>query len=229
MEKRPLVLFSGGLDSTYRMWQHTKAGTKVDYLYILGGQGEIKALVEQAAVARIIDWLYTNHGDERVHHAKANVAYSVVRFGNSPSVAWAQAIPWLVSALERVDPKFHSVVEISYVMGDEILSQIDNFKAAWKAMWSIAKNGEFVPLEFPLIMTSKQTILKEMPPKLYDLTWVCEKPNTDVFDGVKACIAVERQLRSLCHACETRLTERYRYQLRNGITLEEAHQKKERS
>lgn len=223
--KRPLVLFSGGLDSTYRMWQHTKAGTKVDYLYIQGGQGETKATVEQASVDRIIDWLFRSTGEEFVHHSKSYGANSIVRFGNSPSVSWAQAIPWLISALEKADPDKHSVVEISYVMGDEILSQIENFRIAWKAMWSISKQGEFVPLEFPLVTTSKQKILKEMPPKLYELTWVCEKPILNIFDGVNNCVDQGRSGGFMCNACETRLTELYRYELRNGKTLAEAHAK----
>lgn len=223
--KCPLVLFSGGLDSTYNMLRHTIEGESVEYVYIDGGQGKNKVESEQATVDRIITALHEHarRKEKNVHHRFSTWPLSKVNFCNTPSAGWRQPIPWLVSALEVVDPAKHSVVEVSYVQGDEIISRIPELKAAWAAMWSVAKTGELVPLEFPLKDTSKQAILCQMPKELYDLTWVCELPIMQTFAWPKSCIEYGRSHNARCRACETRLVELYRFELRNGKTLEQYH------
>lgn len=212
MEKRPLILLSGGLDSTYNAYLHCKEGRRTDYVYCDGGQGQRKISVEKASIDKIRTW-FSNEldccpSDRRSPESKVVLA-------NSPGVSWRQALPWFVCAMEVVDPERHSVVEISYVMGDEIGHAIPALKEAWAAVWKFAKQGAFVPLEFPLCTTSKQTILENMPAELYALTWVCELPNLDTLTGATPC--------DQCRACETRKIEEYRYQLRKGRSLADKH------
>lgn len=220
-EKRPLVLFSGGLDSTFRMYQHSDAGRNADYTYVDAGQSAEKVKIEQASVERVLQWLHKRKPD--AYHQCHRYPNSKVNFANGVDVGWSQPIPWLICALEIVDPSRHSAVEISYVMGDEIGSRIPALKEAWAALWPIAKKSEFVPLEFPLMDVSKQNILYNMPPDLYDLTWVCELPRSHIFEAPTCCIAMERSHNSRCRACETRMTELYRFELRHGKTLAQHH------
>lgn len=224
-DKRPLVLFSGGLDSTFNMLRHTIEGESVDYVYIDGGQGKNKVEAEQATIDRIVNALqeHARRKEKHVRHRFSTWPLSKVNFCNTPSAGWRQPIPWLVSALEVVDPAKHSVVEVSYVQGDEIISRIPELKAAWAAMWSVTKLGEVVPLEFPLKDISKQAILCQMPAELYNLTWVCETPISQTFAWPKSCIEYGRSSGARCRACETRLVELYRFELRNGKTLEQYH------
>lgn len=223
--KRPLVLFSGGLDSTFNMLRHTIEGESVEYVYIDGGQGKNKIESEMATIGRILTALHEHarRKEKSVSLREVGSSLSKVNFCNTPSAGWRQPIPWLVSALEVVDPAKHSAVEVSYVQGDEIISRIPELKAAWAAMWSVAKVGELVPLEFPLKDTSKQAILCQMPKELYDLTWVCELPIMQTFAWPKSCIEYGRSHNARCRACETRLVELYRFELRNGKTLEQYH------
>ncbi|MNQ21284.1 hypothetical protein D3C85_343960 [compost metagenome] len=223
--KRPLVLFSGGLDSTFNMLRHTLEGVSVDYVYIDGGQGKNKVNSEEATIDRILTALHEHarRKEKSVYHRFSTHPLSKVNFCNTPSAGWRQPIPWLVSALEVVDPEKHSVVEVSYVQGDEIISRIPELKAAWAAMWAITKIGELVPLEFPLKDISKQAILCQMPAELYHLTWVCELPIMQTFAWPKSCIEYGRSHNARCRACETRLVELYRFELRNGKTLEQYH------
>jgi 7-cyano-7-deazaguanine synthase in queuosine biosynthesis len=223
--KRPLVLFSGGLDSTFNMLLHTLEGESVDYVYIDGGQGKSKVESEQATIDRILTALHEHarRKEKDVWHRFGGHPLSKVNFCNTPSAGWRQPIPWLVSALEVVDPEKHSAVEVSYVQGDEIISRIPELQAAWAAMWSITKVGELVPLKFPLKDVSKQGILCQMPEDLYKLTWVCETPSLQTFAWPKTCLDLERSHNGRCRACETRLVELYRFELRNGKTLEEYH------
>lgn len=224
-DKRPLVLFSGGLDSTFNMLRHTIEGVSVDYVYIDGGQGKRKVDSEEATIDRILQALHEHarRKEKIVRHRFSTHPLSKVNFCNTPSAGWRQPIPWLVSALEVVDPEKHSVVEVSYVQGDEIISRIPELKAAWAAMWAVTKLGELVPLEFPLKDTSKQAILCQMPEELYKLTWVCETPIMRTFAWPQSCIEYGRSSGARCRACETRLVELYRFELRNGKTLEQYH------
>ena len=218
--KRPLVLLSGGLDSTYLLYSHMKKKESVDYIYICGGQGKRKINCERETSDHIVRWLHANRGEGETHHCReANAGYNDLEgfsFADAKDVSWSQPIAWMLGAMMKAESARHSCVEIAYVMGDEALQLIESMETAWNALWKICKQGEVVPLKFPLRVTSKVRILEEMPGELYALTWVCETPNFTHLKGSSPC--------GRCRACETRLVEEYRYKLRNGRDLSEQHQ-----
>lgn len=213
MSKRPLVLFSSGLDSTFLLYLKAKSGQPVDHFYIDGGQGERKIKVEEEARYRVIDALKKLFPD--VPFRSVSTPVSKVKFADAVSAGWRQPLAWLVGALEVVDPSRHSCVEIGYVIGDEMTQQIHNLQTAWAALWPIVKIGEMVPLTFPLTLTSKFQIIEALPAEVYAATWSCELPIHDVFKGVTEC--------GRCRACETRKLEVLRYKMRTGRDLEAVH------
>lgn len=219
MSKRPLVLFSGGLDSTFVLWRHFKNNRPSDYVYIEGGQGTRKVNCEMETRERIIRWMEDNRAEgERTpsNYNRFNVQPSKVSLATGVNTSWTQPIAWIIGALSVADSDRHSCVEVGYVMGDEATQLIDQMQTAWTALWRISKTGEPISLEFPLRITSKTTILSEMPAELYALTWVCETPAGTTIDGFKQC--------GTCRACETRLVEEYRWSLRHGgQVLSERH------
>lgn len=195
MHKRSLLLFSGGLDSSYVLYNHARLGEGCDLLYIDGGQAAGKIEMERIHRDKILDYLYAEYRVTYTDHI-----VNGPNLAGGKSIAWSQPFPWLYGALFKVDPDVHSSVEISYVMGDEMSTHIDNLVAAWNALWPVVKIGPVVPLTFPLRYRSKSTILRDIPEKLYRLTWVCEAPK-------------EKKPCHNCAACITRKTEEFRYEL----------------
>lgn len=174
--RRPLILMSGGLDSTYLAYTLAKAGQSFDTLYVDGQQGVKKTAAEGEAQLLIRSYLKKQFGVSirRVH------SRSLVRYGDAPAAAFRQLMPWFVSAMEVVDPGRHSSVQMGYITGDQIVLHIPQIKAAWDLLYPVSKRGEFkVPLQFPLVeqFISKVGILHDLPEELYKLTWVCETPS----------------------------------------------------
>lgn len=202
--KKPLLLWSGGLDSTWMLWQELQKGD-VDYVTINGGQCANKQVAETHARERALKWMHA-----RTKYCARSIDCNIqIRLADMPALTWSQPVPWLVGALSVVDYKRHSSLQIGYVMGDEVALIHGTLKKTWECLQQISKQGDPVPLEFPLEMTSKLRILDAMPKGLYDCIWYCELPAKHEDPRVLMRVPCER-----CAACITHLTELYRYTLR---------------
>lgn len=214
-KSRILMLFSGGLDSTWLLYNRVKEGHVVDVFYAKGGQPQLKQECEKQRRELIKAWIEKHAPKDKpaqiteVPPGQVEVQFGAVKYG-----AWKQAIGWIVTALEVVDHTKHDCVEIGYVMGDEICQHFHDMQDAWNSLWKFSKAGDPVPLNFPLRITSKYDILKQLPGELYKLTWVCELPEY-VEGGLQPC--------GRCHACITRAVEEHRFFLKQGMTLETFH------
>lgn len=91
-------------------------------------------------------------------------------------------VPWLVYALQAVNPEIHSEVQMGFVMGDSNSLVFQDLIQAWNNLWKISKKGDVVPLVIPLQTYVKYALLNELDPRVYPLIWVCEQPTSD-----KAC------------------------------------------
>jgi 7-cyano-7-deazaguanine synthase in queuosine biosynthesis len=215
-DKRILMLFSGGLDSTWLLYNRVKEGCAVDVFYAKGGQSQFKQECEKQRRELIKAWIEEHATEENpadITEVRDNQVE--VQFGAAKHASWRQAIGWLVSALAVVDYTKHGCVEIGYVMGDEISQHLHDIQDAWKSLWKFSKMGDPIPLEFPLRITSKYDILKQLPGELYKLTWVCELPVMEEGGALRAC--------EHCHACITRAVEEHRFLLKQGMSLETFH------
>jgi 7-cyano-7-deazaguanine synthase in queuosine biosynthesis len=176
-DKRPLLLFSGGLDSTM-MLNLALRETDVDVLSSDCGQHELKLQAEKLARQRIIRWMDVDRAvgdDERRFTVRDRTNFVGVNFAMAPGMVSSQAPAWLFAALHTFDPNRHSEVRIGYVLGDDALAYRHEMQEAWKYL-SLLSKRETVPLVFPLISYRKSQFLKWLPADLLDLIWVCEIP-----------------------------------------------------
>ena len=171
--KRPLILFSSGLDSTYLLWTQLQKGN-VDVLYVSAGQHPSKVSAERSACTKIIEML-----EEMTGNRVVNQKYIKVSDGIRHDSYWkfSQPASWMYAALHHVDYRAHSSVMIGYVLGDQILQCLGHLHAAWDSLYAISQHG-VVPLEFPLLEVTKQHILSQLPNNVAKQIWVCELPET---------------------------------------------------
>lgn len=198
----PLVLLSGGLDSTYLAYEFLKAGD-IDILYIDSRQTSNKVNAEKKALQTIVHTLNANSE----HKIRNCFLASAVDLG-FVRMQFQQAGYWIFSALQAFDDRLHNKVCMSYVSGDSILASLSGIKSAW---WDLASSIKMqpIPLEFPLQFVTKAQILTRMPQQLIDLTWSCENPISDAaFIGYEAC--------GYCDPCVTKKVELYRQSLLRG-------------
>lgn len=212
-----LILFSGGMDSTYLLYSRLREGYMHQGLLYVGSVDThgIKANAELWARNRILSWLRAKYPKFTFTPERP---FNNVQFGGAEGRKFGQPISWLVGAMEIAHDTY-SEVAIGYVIGDQVLQFADKMQAAWSALWSFTKHGDAVPLNFPLRSITKANIMDEMPLELYERTWVCEDPIDvlreygDYEDGMHPYLQCGK-----CVPCITRKLEEHRYYLIHGVT-----------
>lgn len=204
MSDIPLVLFSGGLDSTYLVSTLLMKGP-VDVLYVNGGQSQDKIKKEIEARDKLIALM------NQIYPYKIQGQYEVldsVYRHDGQNKKWIQPNAWMQGAFRVLKPGRHDSVQIAYVRDDgaSFGRQLPTLETQWDAMLKIGYQGEPVPLEFPILHMSKVEILEEIDKRLLEHIWVCELPN----EG-KSC--------GKCTPCETIDTALYRYKKKHGETV----------
>lgn len=178
MLKRPLILFSGGLDSSYLLGQELLR-TDVDIMYVIGPQSKIKAQAELRAASAIIDWYFRNRPHVVINRYVHTQHDRLVPTG----AVHGEIFAWFCAAMLVADADIHDSVELAYVADDINVPCLDNLITAWDNLVIALKPGK-IPLKFPLRGITKQTLIRECDPEIFNLTWVCEEPlNTSVQCG----------------------------------------------
>lgn len=198
MDKKPLVLFTGGLDSTALIYRYAVTKTPIDVFYIVGSQNARKAKIEIETRKKILQYIKDNVEGSSINDL--GVIRNMIDSSCNKHVRLAQPSQWLLYTMLVVD-QTHSKVDIAYVRGDCVLPFLERLERAWNELWVVTKNIPLVPLAFPFQHTSKVTFFLNLPKDLIDLTWTCERPTTDD----KAC--------GVCGTCINRKVEEYRHSL----------------
>lgn len=191
----PLVMFSGGLDSTMMLSRMLKE-TQVDVMYVSGPQGTAKSRKEEEARAAILLWMDNN----RPYPVRSVIDFRLPEGDMQRGTKYGQVLPWLYGGMATANGRQHTSLAIGYVMGDDITEHLVNLEKAWDLLSNVSKS-EPVKLTFPLRNTTKQQLLQEIPSDLYKLIWYCEIPK----EG-KAC--------GRCEACLTHAAELHMHGLR---------------
>lgn len=193
MSSVPLLLFSGGLDSTYLLERLLSQGN-VETVYVKSSQGDEKIKKELDARDKIMQTLQANSK----YHILADHIVDAGERGQKSGGSWKFKQPhiWLFGALEISDARRHSELNIAYVSGDQIMSVLPTVKAAWDALQLLSKHDP-IPVKFPLSLYTKQDILGGINHAAYKEVWVCEDPiGKPGMKGLSSC--------NRCTACNTR-------------------------
>lgn len=180
MSDIPLVLFSGGLDSTYLVSCLLQNGP-VDVLYVNGGQCPEKIKKELEARDKLIKLM------NEIYPHKIQGQYEVLEpiyRHTGEDKKWTQPNTWMQGAYRVLKPDRHSCVKLAYVRDDGAFFgyHLPKMEQQWKAMLELGYIGKHVPLEFPMLNNSKLEVLEWIDKRLLEHIWVCEMP----VDG-KAC------------------------------------------
>lgn len=170
ISKRPLVLLSGGLDSTYLAFTLLQK-TDIDVLYVKGRQSPLKIEAERTALRKIYSYFQDECRYQIINKYVSDVNnYEFIHDNNK----FAQPSIWLFAAVNVIQ-KHHGNLQIAYVLGDQITRFVDRISAAWDNLISFTRHSD-QKVEFPLLELDKQTIVENMPQDLRELTWTCELP-----------------------------------------------------
>lgn len=206
-QKVPLILFSGGLDSTYLLELKLREGD-VETMYVSGAQSPDKIQKELAARKAIIAVLEKETG----HQVRKDYSISLpdVMGGRNyvPDHTFLQPMMWLTGALHVTNADRHSELLIAYVTGDGILSHLHQITQAWESIQGFTKTTS-IPIGFPTMHFSKQNILDNISRRAVQHVWVCELPETKRHT-VKSC--------GNCVPCLTMAGQLHIWEKRNGMS-----------
>jgi len=197
-ERVPLLLFSGGLDSTAILQQSLEV-SDVDVLYVIGRQCPTKAIKEQKTVSKIINYFNKLSNKFKVRNTYIidlkNLRIVAEAHKNGVVTKYIQAIDWIFAALDVINPNLHSALYMGYCQQDGFV-ELQNLIDAWTNLLKIRVYGTDsynvtnyigeVPLQCPFFNVPKLTRLMWLNPPLRKMIWVCETPKK-YGAGYRAC------------------------------------------
>lgn len=210
--KHPLIVFSGGMDSSYMLWKQLEQGD-VYTCYIKATQSQEKIAMEMQVRPEIIKFFEKLTGNKVISDTivdlgcRVDVRENVATTGDLlsnwnnlvPDYMFAQANIWPYALQFATDGNKHSKVCLGYVMGDQFAMHLGDMQLAWNHTSNFARRIH-VPMEFPLMYVTKDRILKEIPKELIPFLWICELPvRTDPGD----VFCKEFKPCEECPACDT--------------------------
>lgn len=198
-EKRPLVLYSGGLDSTYLIYRLVEANMPFDVLYVEGGQCQNKVREEdKVREAFLYTYLRDTFPDYRHHINKFQVKldwFNSLRGYQTDKPSLSQPQTWIFAAHRAFDPGRHSEVQVGYLLGET--EHNPHLKKVWDGLCQLL-HCQTYPLTFPLQRHYKSMVLDDIPKELFNYVWVCELPMVDVTGVPSSTYRCGR-----CRPCQT--------------------------
>ncbi|BEG72489.1 7-cyano-7-deazaguanine synthase [Pseudomonas phage PA1C] len=188
----PLILFSGGLDSTYMLQQYLQKGS-VDVMYINAGQDEEKMKLELRQRQVILE-KFSEFYPYKVQAQYERLKSTQLQGDNTK---WSQVAPWLFGALAIADSARHSKLMIGYVSDDGAYfgSHLRYIEDAWYNLQKVSCVNDPIPIEFPLLGMTKVDILRDLDKRVLNDIWICETPTNEKHCGkCKPCVTMTRVL-----------------------------------
>jgi len=176
MKKRPLILFSGGLDSSHLLWNNPTADTLS--IELVSSYDKVKW--EKAARERVIGYIkHVNKERDPDFWPGRNFTTEYSITANTNPNHLNQMAVWFNKMFEYADPSMHSSVMIGYTGGDCAIPDMAYLTTAWDSLWKASRirtYKDMPPLEFPLAQWSKAEQVRHLPDELISRTWSCEAP-----------------------------------------------------
>ncbi|BDD79742.1 hypothetical protein [Burkholderia phage FLC9] len=203
-KKVPLILFSGGMDSTFLVQWFLQYGD-VETVFVKADPHPFKRKKEADARRKLFG-LFEKYYKHRVLH---DHEYDLDRtFSQHQRLNGVQQISWLVAALAIYEPSRHHSVNIGYVLGDQAPAFRKQYEDFWSAGWTMTRGvlDPVPPLLFPILnhQLTKYDVLDRIDKRLVSSTWVCEMPKYEGEYAHKKLVACKhcKPCRLLKHTIE---------------------------
>ena len=164
---RILALWSGGLDSTYMLQYLSEQGHEVYAGYVAYRNNREKTTRELEAIDKIRETEFFH----RYRIKYLGTIYDVKVDKPARNMQLNQPLMWL-SALAYAIGNDTEAVAIGYVMNDDAISFIDDFKNIYESFKPLVFN--LPPLMFPLTKLPKEVFWKRMDDEVKSLITWCE-------------------------------------------------------
>lgn len=182
----PIILWSGGLDSTYAVYDFLKKGYAVDLLLLDIYPEGATVLRQEKATNRILTMFRKLISEGELSGSINRVIWHRITSTSRRGHRSIRALHQVTSAFEAVTlmlKDYNNEIVFSYVEGDRTIPYLDDFRAAWDLLMKIQRLNYSedkvpfsIPLSFPFVKKSKSDILQELPPEISNAISWCNIP-----------------------------------------------------
>ena len=170
-----IINLSGGIDSSYLLWNELSKNTGhtilVHHCSIVNAEG--RALVELVSTRRIVRWLKENVSDS-FKYIETTFDYKDIGY----VIRDIEIVAFMNAAILRM-PKYRvSEILVSANAHDESndTNEISVVRRR-KILDTIGQSGsDSEKLSFPMLELTKKQIIDKMPKDLFGLSWYCRRP-----------------------------------------------------
>jgi 7-cyano-7-deazaguanine synthase in queuosine biosynthesis len=195
-----ILMFSGGLDSTYMCWKMLNENVKMIHIHYVSIRNDSEGIwkKEDIATERIIQYF-------RDHNLEFKYSTSVFEFFGHVQCGFDSDL-LLVVAQKLALNSYGKNIEVflgwnPYDIKRQIIIDRTNRQVTqniWKSLVESIDNRNNVSksLRFPLIEhnITKDIIMKKMPQELIDLTWSCRRGGDSPCGRCNSCVELKSSL-----------------------------------
>ncbi len=178
--KKVAILWSGGLDSTFLVYDNLRRGNEVTVFYNRLNNNQEKTDLEIKSIvknSKLFSEDFTNSFHSNIGEPFQDFHYLIADRVIDSYFAFKQAPLWLLSAAYiGASHRAFKEVQIAYVMSDQAISYIEEFKRIYNSYKLLCDDLPYAELLFPLIKTQKKSIVQDLPLKYLKNIWFCEEP-----------------------------------------------------
>lgn len=171
--KKVFILWSGGLDSTYLVFDNLRKGNNVTAGYIEIENNKSVVFKERTSICKLYDIFYENYPETFCYKELSKV---LIEASGISYLHFKQIPIWLMSSL-YVCGEFDEI-QIAYVMNDDAIAYLEDLKKIHRANRSIAP--DIPPITFPLAKTKKESIIETLPEFYLKQISFCEGVDSDI-------------------------------------------------
>jgi len=205
--KRPLVLWSGGFDSTTLVIDLLHDGD-IDVLYVNLENNKKMQAREKKAITKM-KALITDVNLKGCILNEYTFGYGVISFTKS---LYAQPALWLQAASMIADSNNHSEVNIAYVRHDDVWHYKTEIINAYNALNQLTCPDNVVPIKFPYEWYTKTTLLNQLKDFVYikqilQLVYYCEEGTKEPCGECSSCKHHDHELKGADHLMAIDMTD----------------------
>lgn len=195
-QSRALLMLSGGIDSTYCMYQALSSGRSlaVHHIHLVNREGRSDA--ERRAVQQILRW-FRRKGLTNFTYTESTFDYGSIRH-----IAKDYSVYSLMIGILLQDPRNRDISSFIHPRhsdafnlrrGQTFESASRRANAVLTGVSKLVANRD-VRMELPIVGMTKKQVIEACPPDLLRLTWYCRRPRKagSVFYPCNACFTCKQ-------------------------------------